>query len=931
MGSTASTAAGSPVRAQNGHGGPGFDGGAHGKAGISAERSPKQTANGARAVLDNAAGSSAQRYEEQLHETVYKAFASLDKKNKGLLDANDFFQALHSRTINLNLSDEEKEEFKRIAGFAPNTQIPYCELITDLRGFLQNIYRRSATDWNDWSAFWATNEVLYLNKRTGAIQQTQPAAFSEGPREEQKFEYFSLVDGTEICTYVDEQGHRMYMDWETQEWRPIPQEWYDAQKAAAEQNRLQENDPRLGTYAHPTRGNFTTYFLENPRNSRLYFDEELGQWARMPLAWERNIPEVKRALEELDHAYPDWKNVNEQLLALRECNYDLADTLVFAEINWRFKAKPTKIARTRPGTAAVQGAPDAKDLGTMSVAAATRIHELEQKLAAASSEADRLRRALEENADEQVQNLTREKTRVESTLMRREKTAHDAQAKLTELSHAVFEQRELLAEYEREIVAYKADRERMHVLEKQLSALQNSEPETASKARMAEAENLRLENVALKLKLQQLKTRLDTPLANPTTVKVLRDLYDRVRELKREKDALANEVQVSLGLMNKTAALAVKRSRQLDTTVREKVEDITKKYRSEVLQRKLLYNKIQELRGNIRVFCRVRNDVRITKDDSVFEYPSQSEVLVQTLQGDRTLMDFDRVFGPAATQEAVFEDTRGIVMSCVDGYNVCIMAYGQTGSGKTFTMMGPPDNMGVNRRAIRELLDLCSKSTDIKYTIKVSMMEVYNEKIFDLLSPTGREASLEVHLGANGRVFVGNLVEESVDSAGAIESILARGSANRSVASTAMNTDSSRSHLLMQISVTGFNTISKVTTVGKLTLVDLAGSERVAKSEASGPRLVEAAAINKSLSALGQVFTALQTSAPHVPYRNSKLTHVLQDSLGGDSKTAVFINCSPLASNLAETQCTLTFGRNIRKIELGPAGKNRSVLPPPKR
>jgi kinesin family member C2/C3 len=133
------------------------------------------------------------------------------------------------------------------------------------------------------------------------------------------------------------------------------------------------------------------------------------------------------------------------------------------------------------------------------------------------------------------------------------------------------------------------------------------------------------------------------------------------------------------------------------------------------------------------------------------------------------------------------------------------------------------------------------------------MMEVYNEKIFDLLSPTGRETSLEVHLGANGRVFVGNLTEERVDSADTIESILTRGSSNRSVASTAMNTDSSRSHLLMQISVTGFNRISKASTVGKLTLVDLAGSERVSKSEASGPRLVEAAAINKSLSALGQV------------------------------------------------------------------------------
>jgi kinesin family protein C2/C3 len=124
-----------------------------------------------------------------------------------------------------------------------------------------------------------------------------------------------------------------------------------------------------------------------------------------------------------------------------------------------------------------------------------------------------------------------------------------------------------------------------------------------------------------------------------------------------------------------------------------------------------------------------------------------------------------------------------------------------------------------------------------------------------------------------------------------------------------MNSQSSRSHLLLQIVVTSKNTITNVTTVGKLTLVDLAGSERVSKSEATGQRLVEAAAINKSLSALGQVFTALRTNQPHVPYRNSKLTHVLQDSLGGDAKTCVFVNVSPAESNLPETIGTLKFGQ----------------------
>lgn len=127
------------------------------------------------------------------------------------------------------------------------------------------------------------------------------------------------------------------------------------------------------------------------------------------------------------------------------------------------------------------------------------------------------------------------------------------------------------------------------------------------------------------------------------------------------------------------------------------------------------------------------------------------------------------------------------------------------------------------------------------------------------------------------------------------------------VAATAMNAHSSRSHLLLQITVSGVNLVSKVKSKGKLTLVDLAGSERVSKSEAEGKRLTEAAAINKSLSSLGLVFSALATGQKHIPYRNSKLTHVLQDSLGGDSKTCMFINVSPAESNISETQSTLNF------------------------
>jgi kinesin family protein C2/C3 len=187
----------------------------------------------------------------------------------------------------------------------------------------------------------------------------------------------------------------------------------------------------------------------------------------------------------------------------------------------------------------------------------------------------------------------------------------------------------------------------------------------------------------------------------------------------------------------------------------------------------------------------------------------------------------------------------------------------------------------------------------------------YNEKIVDLLA-TGSldKVTCDIRMDPVTKLpFVSGLTQRQVEHVDDVVKTLADGDANRSVAATAMNSQSSRSHLLLQIVVSSKNHLTGTTTTGKLTLVDLAGSERVSKSEATGQRLVEAAAINKSLSALGQVFTSLRTAQSHIPYRNSKLTHILQDSLGGDAKCCVFINISPAESNLPETIGTLKFGQ----------------------
>ncbi|XP_034033021.1 kinesin-like protein klp-3 [Thalassophryne amazonica] len=259
-------------------------------------------------------------------------------------------------------------------------------------------------------------------------------------------------------------------------------------------------------------------------------------------------------------------------------------------------------------------------------------------------------------------------------------------------------------------------------------------------------------------------------------------------------------------------------------------------------------------------------------------------------------------------------------MSCVDGYNVCILACGQTGSGKTFTMMGTKENPGVNIRSIRELLCICRDKDTVSYTVKISMLEIYNDGLNDLLT---KNANAALDITVQGKsVSVPGLTQVQVQTEADILNVMEMGEKNRKIASTKMNIQSSRSHLVVALKVEGSDELSGLTSRGTLTLCDLAGSERISKTEAEGQRLVEAAAINKSLMALGQVFGALKCNALHVPYRNSKLTHLLQPCLSGDAKCCVFVNISPDTKDVAETLSTLQFGSAIRQVSLGKATKN---------
>nr|XP_032825575.1 kinesin-like protein KIFC3 [Petromyzon marinus] len=374
-----------------------------------------------------------------------------------------------------------------------------------------------------------------------------------------------------------------------------------------------------------------------------------------------------------------------------------------------------------------------------------------------------------------------------------------------------------------------------------------------------------------------------------------------------------------LGRLIQSLASAVRRMAGLAAASAGSLDEARSLYRREALQRRLLHDQLTELRGNIRVFCRGRPGAPDGGVPGLEFSPSAGEVLVMQSEGKTTSFAFDQVFPPNATQEQVFADTLPLITSCVDGYNVCILAYGQTGSGKTHTMMGTSNAPGVNVRSVKELLNICKERHNVKYTLKISMLEIYNETVRDLLGKPG-SGPLEVR-GQARSVTVPGLTTTIVTSEEDIVRVMETAHKHRTVASTKMNIHSSRSHLLTTLSLEGLDVVSGSASHGSLILGDLAGSERISRTEATGQRLVEAAAINKSLTSLGQVFLALRNGSLHVPYRNSKLTHLLQPALGGNAKACVFVTVSADDANRGETLSTLQFGSSIRQVALGAAAQ----------
>ncbi|KAJ7943755.1 Kinesin-like protein [Quillaja saponaria] len=241
---------------------------------------------------------------------------------------------------------------------------------------------------------------------------------------------------------------------------------------------------------------------------------------------------------------------------------------------------------------------------------------------------------------------------------------------------------------------------------------------------------------------------------------------------------------------------------------------------------------------------------------------------------------------------------------------------------KTFTMEGTEYNRGVNYRTLEKLFTIAKeRSETFTYDISVSVLEVYNEQIRDLLATAPTSKKLEIKQASEGFHHVPGTVEAKVHNIKEVWNVLQAGSNARAVGSNNVNEHSSRSHCMLCIMVKAKNLLNGECTRSKLWLVDLAGSERLTKTDVHGERLKEAQNINRSLSALGDVISALASKSSHIPYRNSKLTHLLQDSLGGDAKTLMFVQISPSDQDLGETVSSLNFATRVRGIELGTVKK----------
>lgn len=375
---------------------------------------------------------------------------------------------------------------------------------------------------------------------------------------------------------------------------------------------------------------------------------------------------------------------------------------------------------------------------------------------------------------------------------------------------------------------------------------------------------------------QDLRQNLDTASSNSVT------LESSIRALKARIEFLEG------GREEQSEAFERLNQQMMDALA--ETEATKEKLRKEETLRRKLHNQVQELKGNIRVFCRVRPSLNSepASDVASMQFPDQSDEAKEinvsgpeeksslgAISRKNNAFSFDRVFGPSSQNAEVFDEISQLVQSALDGYNVCIFCYGQTGSGKTYTMSSLD---GMIPRAVHQIYATAQNLEEKgwRYTMAGNFVEVYNENLNDLLGNPDEldKKKHEIrHDMQRGKTTITDITTVQLDSPEVLESMLKHAEANRSVAATKANERSSRSHSVFILKLIGKNHLTGERSEGTLNLVDLAGSERLSHSGATGDRLKETQNINRSLSSLGDVIAALGQGKDggHIPYRNSKV------------------------------------------------------------
>ncbi|CAA2968418.1 kinesin-like calmodulin-binding [Olea europaea subsp. europaea] len=588
-----------------------------------------------------------------------------------------------------------------------------------------------------------------------------------------------------------------------------------------------------------------------------------------------------------------------------------------------------------------------------------RVKELSKSVEESEKKANQLQEAINEKQKQEIKmkeelenlkdKLRSQKQYLEEIINERDKLRASCDKKDSELQATILEKQRIEVRFSKVSSQGFENNIRKELTEANNEVLRKTQDELkARNAELQAAEESRRKLISEKATLEERLTRLERNNTDEIAIiegsfkKERKNLKLRISELEKKLEELTKDLAVAqsaLGAKDTELSSLQNNLRELED-LREMKEDIDRKneqtaailkmqgaqlaemeslYKEEQVLRKRYFNIIEDMKGKVRVYCRLRplcgkeisekeRSVLTNVDEFTVEHMWRDDKVKQHM--------YDHVFDGNATQENVFEDTKYLVQSAVDGYNVCIFAYGQTGSGKTFTIYGSESNPGLTPRAISELFRIMKRdSNKFSFTFKAYMLELYQDTLIDLLLPKhAKHLKLDIKKDLKGMVTVENVTVVSISSYDELRMIIQRGTEQRHTTGTLMNEQSSRSHLILSVVIESTNLQTQSVARGKLSFVDLAGSERVKKSGSSGGQLKEAQSINKSLSALGDVISALSSGNQHIPYRNHKLTMLMSDSLGGNAKTLMFVNISPAESNLDETHNSLMYASRVRSI-----------------